>query len=172
MLNTKLNTKLATMAAVVSMSVSFGALANHHGDHDKSEYDIVKVAQHDERFSTFVTALEAAGMSDALDKDGSYTVFAPTNDAFAALPEGTLDALLDDTDQLRTILSYHVVADEIASSDVPEEQTAIETINGGQLQVQASYGNVMVNTATVVHADIEASNGVIHGIDAVIVPAE
>jgi uncharacterized surface protein with fasciclin (FAS1) repeats len=162
---------LTSLATLVASSIAFSALAhNHSGDRDKSDYDIVKVAQSHDRFSTFVSALEAADMQDAFDKDGEYTVFAPTNDAFDALPEGTLESLLEDTDQLRDILSYHVIEGTVKSDDIGSEEMTVEALNGGELRVMSSYGNVMVNTATVTYADIEASNGVIHGIDSVLIP--
>ena len=176
MLSTTRTLGLTSIAALMAASLSFSASAhNHSGDrdgYDKDDKDIVSIAKADDRFSTFVTALEAADMQDALDKDGSYTVFAPTNDAFDALPEGTLESLLEDTDQLRSILSYHVIGEKISSSDIPEEETRVDTLNGGQVRVMSSYGTVMVDAATVTYADIEASNGVIHAIDSVIIPAE
>lgn len=164
---------LSSVAALVAASLSFTASAEGYGDngYDRDDKDIVSVAKSDDRFSTFVAALEAADMEYALDKDGSYTVFAPTNDAFDALPEGTLEALLDDTDQLRDILTYHILGDKVMAEDVPSEETSVDTLNGGQVRVVASYGTVMVDTATVTYADIEASNGVIHAIDSVIIPA-
>lgn len=163
---------ISSIAALVAASVSFSAFADYNSrGYDSDKKDIVSLAKEDDRFSTLVTALEAAGMQDALDKDGEYTVFAPTNDAFDALPEGALEALLDDTDQLRAVLSYHVVGDKIMAEDVPSDETTIDTL-GGPVRVVASYGTVMVDTATVTYADIEASNGVIHAIDTVIIPTD
>lgn len=174
MFSTKRTLGLTSVAALLAASLSFSASAHNHSSdgYDKDDNDIVSIAKGDERFSTLVAALEAADMAYALDKDGSYTVFAPTNDAFDALPEGTLESLLEDTDQLRSILTYHIIGEEISSSDVPSEETQVETLNGGSVRVMSSYGTVMVDTATVVIADIEASNGVIHAIDSVIIPAE
>lgn len=174
MLSIKRTLGLTSVAALLAASLSFTASAHNHSSdgYDKDDNDIVSIAKGDERFSTLVAALQAADMEYALDKDGSYTVFAPTNDAFDALPEGTLESLLEDTDQLRSILTYHIIGEKISSSDVPSEETQVETLNGGSVRVMASYGTVMVDTATVMIADIEASNGVIHAIDSVIIPAE
>ncbi|MCC5878742.1 MAG: fasciclin domain-containing protein [Idiomarina sp.] len=174
MLSIKRTLGLTSVAALLAASLSFTASAHNHSSdgYDKDGNDIISIAKGDERFSTLVAALQAADMEYALDKDGSYTVFAPTNDAFDALPEGTLESLLEDTDQLRSILTYHIIGEKISSSDVPSEETQVETLNGGSVRVMASYGTVMVDTATVVIADIEASNGVIHAIDSVIIPAE
>lgn len=175
MLSTNRKFGITGLAAVIAASMSFSALANNDRDRDRDRGDkdhIVKVAQDNDNFSTFASAIEAAGMERALDKNGNYTVFAPTNDAFDALPDGALDELMDDPDRLRNILSYHVVDEKIESSDISSNGTTVSTMGGGELRVMESQGQVMVDVATVTYADIEASNGVIHGIDTVIIPAE
>lgn len=132
-----------------------------------SEQNIVEVAQSDDQFSTLVSSLEDAGLTSTLEGEGPYTVFAPTDSAFENLPDGLLDTL--STDQLSELLSYHVVSSNILSTDLEAEQT-VDALAGGQLFV-TSNGEVTVNdTATVISADIEASNGTIHAVDAVLLP--
>ena len=119
-------------------------------------------------FETLVTAVDAAGLAGTLADDGPFTVFAPTDEAFAALPAGTLDALLMDTAALTNVLLYHVVSGEVLAADVVT-LTSATTLQGGNLSIDTSDG-VKVNGATVVQTDILASNGVIHVIDAVLIP--
>ncbi len=132
--------------------------------------DIVDIAAANEDFSTLVAAVKAAGLVDTLKGDGPFTVFAPTNDAFAALPEGTLDDLLkpENKDKLTAILTYHVVAAKVTAADVKPGE--VETVNGKKFTVKVDDGTVMVDNAKVVKTDIKGSNGVIHVIDAVILP--
>lgn len=134
------------------------------------EMDIVDTAVNAGNFTTLATALEAAGLVETLKGEGPFTVFAPTDEAFAALPEGTLDTLLmpENQDQLAAILTYHVVPGKVMSTDLSDGMTAT-TVQGGDLTVDLSHG-VKVTGATVTTPDIEASNGVIHVIDTVIVP--
>jgi len=113
--------------------------------------------------------VQAAGLVDTLKGDGPFTVFAPTDEAFAALPEGTVEGLLADPDALAKILTYHVVAGKVMSTDLSNNMMAA-TVNGADVTIMTE-GGVMVNDANVVTADIEASNGVIHVIDKVILPA-
>ncbi len=120
-------------------------------------------------FSTLVTAVEAADLVGTLSSDGPFTVFAPTDEAFAALPEGLLDSLLADTDLLTSVLTYHVVAGEVPAADVVTLESA-ETVQGESVTITVDDGAVMVNQANVVQTDVEASNGIIHVIDAVILP--
>jgi uncharacterized surface protein with fasciclin (FAS1) repeats len=142
---------------------------------DTTMMTIPEVAAGNEDFSTLVAAIGAADLGETLSGEGPYTVFAPTNDAFAALPEGTLDDLLKpaNKDQLTAILTYHVVAGEVMAADVkPGEVT---TVNGATFEVAAEDGTVTItdgegNTAEVVTTDIVGSNGVIHVIDAVLLP--
>jgi len=130
--------------------------------------DIVDTAVDAGSFTTLVAAVQAAGLVDTLKGDGPFTVFAPTDAAFAALPEGTVDALLADPDALAAILTYHVVPGKVMSGDLADNMMAA-TANGAEVKIMTS-GGVMVNDASVVSADIEASNGVIHVIDKVILP--
>jgi uncharacterized surface protein with fasciclin (FAS1) repeats len=132
--------------------------------------DIVDVAVGAGTFNTLVAAVTAAGLVDTLKGEGPFTVFAPTDEAFAALPEGTVDALLADIPALTAILTYHVVPGKVMSTDLSDGMTAT-TVNGADLTVGLADG-VKINDATVVTADIEASNGVIHVIDAVILPPQ
>ena len=133
--------------------------------------DIVDTAVSAGSFNTLVAAVQAAGLVDTLKGDGPYTVFAPTDEAFAALPEGTVESLLlpENKDQLVSILTYHVVPDKIMSGDIAGKRAKVLTVQGDRLSVNAKNG-VKVNGAEVIQADIEASNGVIHVIDAVIIP--
>jgi uncharacterized surface protein with fasciclin (FAS1) repeats len=131
--------------------------------------DIVDIAVEDGRFTTLVAAVEAAGLVDALKGEGPLTVFAPTDDAFAALPEGTVDALLGDIPALSNILLYHVVEGKVMASDVVELSQAM-TLQGQYVDISLEDGSVFIDGAQVVITDIEASNGVIHVIDAVIQP--
>jgi len=132
--------------------------------------NIVEVAIGNESFSTLVTAITAAGLGDALSGEGPFTVFAPTNEAFEALPEGLLEKLLlpENKEVLATILKYHVVAAKVMAADVAAGD--VETLEGSTFTI-ATEGGVMVNTANVTATDVAASNGVIHVIDAVLVPA-
>ena len=132
--------------------------------------DIVDTAVAAGQFTTLATALQAAGLVDALKGDGPFTVFAPTDEAFAKLPAGTLDELLKDpTAALADILKYHVVSGKVMAADVTDGMTA-PTLQGAELKFTVKDGNVYVNDAMVTQADVEASNGVIHVIDSVLLP--
>jgi uncharacterized surface protein with fasciclin (FAS1) repeats len=133
--------------------------------------DIVDTAVAAGQFSTLVAAVQAAGLVDTLKSEGPFTVFAPTDEAFAKLPAGTIDDLLkpENRDQLAAILTYHVVPGKIMSGDIAGATTSVDTVQGGALEVDATNG-VRINNATVVTADIETDNGVIHVIDAVLLP--
>lgn len=130
--------------------------------------DIVDTAVSAGQFTTLVKAVQEAGLVETLKGEGPFTVFAPTDEAFAKLPEGTLEALLNDKDQLRAILTYHVVAGKIMAADV--QAGAVTTVQGDTFDVSISYGKVKVDRANVVATDIVTSNGVIHVIDSVILP--
>ena len=134
------------------------------------EKDIVDTAVEAGSFTTLATALEAAGLVETLKGEGPFTVFAPTDEAFAALPEGTLEELLANPDQLAAILTYHVVPGSVESTQLEDGMTPA-TVNGATVEIDLDSG-VMVNDATVTSADIMASNGVIHVIDQVILPPE
>lgn len=131
---------------------------------------IVDLAVADGRFTTLVGALQATGLVDALQGEGPFTVFAPTDDAFAALPAGTLEGL--STEQLTDILLYHVVSGKVMAADaIALDGQSVDTLlNGKQISITVEDGMVKINDATVVIADIEASNGVIHVINAVLLP--
>ena len=139
------------------------------GGHSK---DIVDTAVGAGSFGTLVAAVQAAGLVDTLKGDGPFTVFAPTDAAFAALPAGTVDELLkpENKDKLTAILTYHVVAGKVMSGDLSDGLSAA-TVNGANITI-GTMGGVTVNGANVTQADIEASNGVIHVIDTVILPPE
>ncbi|MFT6875647.1 MAG: putative surface protein with fasciclin (FAS1) repeats [Granulosicoccus sp.] len=153
------------LAIVAGAALSLSAYA---GDMKK---DIVDTAVEAGSFSTLVAAVQAAGLVDTLKSDGPFTVFAPTDDAFAALPEGTVENLLkpENKDQLVAILTYHVVSGKVMAADVVGTETSAASVQGGNLMIDGTDG-VKVNGATVTTADIETSNGVIHVIDAVILP--
>ena len=134
--------------------------------------DIVDTAAGAGSFETLVAAIDAAGLVETLKGDGPFTVFAPTDDAFGKLPEGTVDDLLkpENKDQLVAILTYHVVPGKTMSSDLAGQELEVETVQGQMVMINASGDSVMVGEATVVQADVEADNGVIHVIDTVIMP--
>ncbi|MEM7009080.1 MAG: fasciclin domain-containing protein [Thermodesulfobacteriota bacterium] len=137
---------------------------------DKNK-DIVDTAVGAGSFTTLVAAVQAAGLEETLRGEGPYTVFAPTDEAFAALPEGTVENLLkpENKEQLVAILTYHVVPGKVTSADVVKV-TEAKSVNGKGIPIAVNDGKVKVDNATVVTADVMASNGVIHVIDAVIIP--
>lgn len=155
---------IAAMLAICSAAIA----APKNNTKDK---DIVDTAVAAGSFQTLAKALQAADLIDTLKGPGPFTVFAPTDEAFAKLPAGTLDDLLkpENKDKLRAILTYHVVAGNIPSTKVVTLSSA-KTVNGQEVKITATGGNVMVNNAHIVKADIPASNGVIHVIDTVILP--
>ena len=130
--------------------------------------DIVDTAVNAGNFTTLVAAVEAAGLVETLKGEGPFTVFAPTDEAFAALPEGTVEGLLADPEALAKILTYHVIPGKVMSTDLTNNMMAA-TVEGSEVTIMTE-GGVMVNDANVTTADIEASNGVIHVIDKVIMP--
>jgi uncharacterized surface protein with fasciclin (FAS1) repeats len=132
--------------------------------------DIVDTAVEAGSFNTLAKALTEAGLVDTLKGPGPYTVFAPTDAAFAKLPPGTLEALLADKAKLTKVLTYHVVSGKVMAADVVK-LTRVQTVEGQSVRITASQG-VKVNDANIVKTDIEASNGVIHVIDTVILPNE
>ena len=136
---------------------------------DEEGMDIVQTANDAGSFETLVLALNTTGLDETLSEEGPYTVFAPTDDAFEELPEGTLDALMEDEEQLSEVLTYHVVSGEYMASDLTDG-TTLETVQGEMITINVTDDNVMVDDANVVQPDIVASNGVIHVIDAVILP--
>ena len=139
--------------------------------HSMWKKDIVDTAVSAGDFSTLVTAIKAADLVTTLKGKGPFTVFAPTNQAFAKLPHGTLENLLkpENKDKLASILTYHVVPGKVMASDVVNLSHA-KTVNGQSLMIKTSYGTVMVDNAKVIKTDIDCSNGVIHVIDSVLLP--
>jgi uncharacterized surface protein with fasciclin (FAS1) repeats len=135
--------------------------------------DIVETAVAAGDFTTLAAALEAAGLVETLQGEGPFTVFAPTDEAFAALPEGTLDELLlpENREQLESILTYHVVEGAVPSSDLSDGQQ-VATLQGGELTIGVTDAGVTVDDATVTAADVAASNGVVHVVDTVLLPPE
>lgn len=156
---------LLALAATTALALPLAApaFADGHG------MNIVETAADAGTFTTLLAAAEAAGLVETLTGEGPLTVFAPTDEAFAALPEGTVEALLADIPALTAILTYHVVAGAVMSGDLSDGMTAT-TVNGADITVSIGEG-VMINEANVVAADIETTNGVIHVIDAVLLPA-
>ena len=132
--------------------------------------DIVDTAVKAGSFSTLVAAIKAAKLVDTLKGAGPFTVFAPTDEAFAKLPEGTVDALLKDIPKLKKILKYHVVSGKVMASEVVKLKSA-KTVEGSDVKIDAENGGVKVNDATVSTPDVGADNGVIHIIDTVLIPA-
>ncbi|XZN99518.1 MAG: fasciclin domain-containing protein [Microcoleus sp.] len=131
--------------------------------------DIVDTAVQAGSFTTLVAAVKAAGLVDTLKGPGPFTVFAPTDEAFAKLPEGTVDALLKDIPKLTKILTYHVVAGKVMAADVVK-LTSATTVEGSTVKIDASHG-VKINDSTVTTPDVVVDNGVIHIIDTVLIPA-
>jgi uncharacterized surface protein with fasciclin (FAS1) repeats len=135
--------------------------------------DIVDTAVAAGSFNTLVTAVKAAGLVDTLKGKGPFTVFAPTDDAFAKLPKGTVEGLLKDIPKLKAVLTYHVVAGKVMAADVVKLKTA-KTVQGQEVKIDASkwhlHKTVKINDANVVKADVAADNGVIHVIDKVLLP--
>ena len=146
------------------------ALAGSCGSHaTAASNNIVETAVSAGSFDTLVAAVQAADLAEVLAGDGPYTVFAPTDEAFAKLPAGTVEALLANPDQLREILLYHVVPGKVTASQVVGLSSAT-TAQGSDIAIRVADGSVMINDALVTATDIETSNGVIHVIDTVILP--
>jgi uncharacterized surface protein with fasciclin (FAS1) repeats len=135
----------------------------------KPTKDIVETAVAAGSFKTLVAAVEAAGLVETLKSKGPFTVFAPTDAAFAKLPAGTVEALLKDKAKLSAILTYHVVPGDVRAADAMKLASA-KTVNGQSLSIKASNGSVMIDNAKVVQTDIVTTNGVIHVIDSVVLP--
>jgi len=156
--------KRLTVALLAVLPLAFSSV-------NAKAQDIVDTAIAAGQFGTLVAAVQAAGLVDVLKGDGPFTVFAPTDEAFAALPAGTVENLLkpENKDQLTAILTYHVVPGKIMSADIAGKTAEVTTVQGSDISVNAMNG-VMVDNATVVAADIEADNGVIHVIDQVVMP--
>jgi uncharacterized surface protein with fasciclin (FAS1) repeats len=162
-----LNAKITTAVVAASLlTISSVALADNHGGEQKN---IVETAVDAGNFTTLATALTEAGLIETLSGEGPFTVFAPTDEAFAKIPAADLEAILADKELLTSILTYHVVAGKVMSSDVVNLSSAT-TVQGSDIDITVTDAGVQVDGANVVAVDIEASNGVIHVIDTVITP--
>ncbi len=163
---------LNTIAIALLLTITL-AWANDEKDQpkDNADMDIVELASATDFLSTLVAAVEAGDLVGVLKGDGPYTVFAPTDEAFSKLPAGTLETLLapENKDQLIQILTYHVVPEKISSSDL-RDGAKVKTVQGQEITVSLKNGKAMINNAEITAADIEATNGVVHVIDAVILP--
>lgn len=161
----------APILVIVGIAASTVAVAGHHGMKKEATSDIVDVAVSAGQFNTLAAALDAAGLVDTLKGEGPFTVFAPTDAAFEKLPAGTVDSLLkpENKDKLIAVLTYHVVPGNVTADDVVKLNSAT-TVNGADVSIAVVDGSVRIDDATVVKADVSASNGVIHVIDSVILP--
>lgn len=160
--------KLTSFFVAVFMISALAFATLHYTGQMESE-NIIETAIGAGQFSTLVTAIKTAGLVETLSGPGPFTVFAPTDDAFSKLPAGTVEALLKDKEKLTAILTYHVVAAKVMASDVVNLKSA-KTVNGQEITIMVKDGTVMVDNAKVIKTDIVCSNGVIHVIDAVILP--
>jgi uncharacterized surface protein with fasciclin (FAS1) repeats len=164
-----MKTIVKTFVSVVFVALSSLALAMSHG----GKKDIVDTAVAAGSFNTLVAAVQAAGLVDTLKSKGPFTVFAPTDAAFAKLPAGTVENLLkpENKDQLVAVLTYHVISGKVMAADIAGKTLNAATVQGQSVAINATGSAVTIDAATVVSVDIEASNGVIHVIDTVILPA-
>lgn len=162
---------LFVFLATAALLFSTMALLTSSNKANAAQGDIIDVAVSAGQFNTLAAALEAADLVTTLQGDGPFTVFAPTDEAFAALPDGTVESLLkpENRDQLVSILTYHVVAGKVMAADVVKLSEA-PTVNGSDVAIKVEDGSVIINDATVVAADVEATNGVIHVVNKVILP--
>ncbi|MBX7110977.1 MAG: fasciclin domain-containing protein [Dehalococcoidia bacterium] len=170
----KLIAPIAGLAAALAVmaSVSAAGVTGSAGESrapEQATANIVDTAAANGNFKTLLAAVEAAGLTSTLKGPGPFTVFAPTDAAFAALPAGTVDSLLKDPAKLKDILLYHVVSGQVLAADAAK-LTEAKTVQGGSLPIVAAGGTVTVGGAKVVTADVRASNGVIHVIDKVLIP--
>ena len=163
-------TLLAAIAGgLLVLSLNIGTATAAHHEHKKAEMDIVDTAIAAGGFTTLVTAVEAAGLVETLKGEGPFTVLAPADEAFAKIPEETLNSLLADKEALTQVLTYHVIPGRVMAADVAKLDKA-KTVQGQEVGIVASDTGVQVGGANVVHADIVTSNGVIHVIDSVMMP--
>ena len=163
---------IAALAAFATMTAATAVTAGDYGAKKMAKADIVDTAVAAGSFKTLAAALQAAGLVETLKGKGPFTVFAPTDDAFAKLPAGTVDSLLkpENKAQLVKILTYHVVPGKVKSASLLGKSQSVKTVQGSTVMVNGKGGKVMVNNANVTKADIWTSNGVIHVIDTVIMP--
>ena len=159
------------ITAIVFAAILVTGTSVMAGNYGKPKNDIVDTAVAAGDFSTLAAALQAGDLVDTLKSDGPFTVFAPTDEAFAALPDGTIEMLLlpENKDKLVEILTYHVVAGKVMAADVVELSSA-KTVNGQSVAIRVEEETVFIGDARVVATDVQASNGVIHVIDTVILP--
>jgi uncharacterized surface protein with fasciclin (FAS1) repeats len=156
---------------LVGFTVSIPSLAADENGSVGREMDIVNTAVAAGNFSTLAAALDAAGLIPTLKGDGPFTVFAPTDEAFAKLPAGTVESLLksENRDQLVAILTYHVMSGKVMAKDIVNLSEAT-TVSGSDISIMVEDGKVRINDATIIAADVAASNGLIHVVDTVILP--
>jgi uncharacterized surface protein with fasciclin (FAS1) repeats len=160
--------RFLTVAMVFAGAAVFGLMSRTSAD-DSSKKDIVDTAVGAGKFKTLVTAVKAADLVDTLKGKGPFTVFAPTDEAFAKIPQEKLEALLKDKKALTAVLTYHVVPGKVMAADVVKLESA-KTVQGQSVKIAANDGKVTINGANVLKTDIVCGNGVIHVIDAVILP--
>ena len=160
---------MKTIIRTLTLATALAALSIGSSASPNDGKDIVDTAVEAGSFTTLAAALDAADLIDTLKGDGPFTVFAPTDEAFAKLPEGTVESLLQDIPTLKKILTYHVVAGKVEAAQVVNLDSA-KTVNGESLRISVDGDTVMVDDATVVSTDIMASNGIIHVIDSVVLP--
>ncbi len=164
-----MNTFRLAAVAVIFFALTLVSVNAQDYSKKSSLKEIVTTAADAGTFKTLATALTEAGLIETLKSKGPFTVFAPTDEAFAKLPKGTLEELLKDKEALKKILLYHVVSGNVMSTDVVK-LTEVKTVEGFKVKISVKDGNVMINDAKVIKADVKASNGVIHVIDTVILP--
>ncbi|MBT8396495.1 MAG: fasciclin domain-containing protein [Gemmatimonadetes bacterium] len=160
--------KIITSAAV-AVSLMLGVPAVMNAQEAAPTMNIVETAVDAGYFNTLVAAVKAAGLVETLSGDGPFTVFAPTDEAFAEIPEDKLNALIADKEALTAVLTYHVVAGKVMAADVVNLKTAA-TVNGQSVDIKVMDGKVMIDGAEVIAADVQTTNGVIHVINKVILP--
>jgi uncharacterized surface protein with fasciclin (FAS1) repeats len=165
----KMNTFRFAALAVIMFAVTLVSVNAQDYSTKSASKDIVTTAVDAGMFKTLATALTEAGLIETLKGKGPFTVFAPTDEAFAKLPKGTVEGLLKDKEALKKVLLYHVVSGNVMASDVVK-LTEATTVEGSKVKIKVVDGNVMINDAKVTTADVKASNGVIHIIDTVILP--
>ncbi|MCG6961279.1 fasciclin domain-containing protein [bacterium BMS3Abin03] len=168
MLTTIYSPKKVLAVIFTSLMFSFLLLADDHKGND-SKKDIVTIAIESGKFNTLAKALTETGLVEALQGEGPFTVFAPTDDAFDKLPEGTIESLLKDKETLKSILLYHVVSGKVTADQVVTLDKA-ETLAGKNINIKTNDDGVVINDSKVITADIMAKNGVIHIIDTVLIP--
>lgn len=165
---------ISRLAAIaVAIPLALGAVSASAGNYGAKKMDIVDTAAAAGSFNTLVAAVKAADLVKTLKGKGPFTVFAPTDAAFAKLPKGTLESLLkpENKAKLQAILTYHVLSGKVASGDIAGKKLSVATVQGNKVSINATKG-VMIDNAMVTKADIEASNGIIHVIDTVILPQD